>query len=133
MGDREQQLDQAVLRYPEHLRPRIRAALKAGATVTRGKHYELGPSVFEIRWPNGAVEDLTTEQFGPAEISTPGAFRMAADFEQAMRDLVTAPGVSREEAQQIQARLVQLGSDIVLAAHPDLAELNVQLDGFYGA
>ncbi len=59
MSDREQVLDRMVSRYPEHLRPRIRAALKAGATVSRGKFYELGPSVFEIRWPDGAVEDLT--------------------------------------------------------------------------
>lgn len=52
-------LEQVLLRYPEHLRPRISAALKAGATVARGKFYETDTPVFEIRWPNGAVEDLT--------------------------------------------------------------------------
>lgn len=59
-------LDLAVSRYPEHLRPRSRAALKAGASVRRGKFFETDPSVFEIRWPNGAVEDLTAELLGPA-------------------------------------------------------------------
>lgn len=67
------------------------------------------------------------------EISTFGAFRMAAQFEQAMHDLVTSPGVSREQARQVSARIAQLGSDMVLASHPDLAELNVQLDGYYDA
>lgn len=67
------------------------------------------------------------------ESSAFGAVRMAAQFDKAMHDLVTSPGVSSEQVRQVSARLVQLGSDMVLAAHPDLAELNVQLDGFYDA
>ena len=55
----EDELDRAVQRYPEHLRPRIRAALKAGATIRYGKFYKTDAPVFEICWPNGAVEDLT--------------------------------------------------------------------------
>lgn len=58
-------LEQALQRYPEHLRPRIKAALLAGATVRRGKFYETDTPVFEIRWPSGAVEDLMPE-LGPA-------------------------------------------------------------------